>query len=93
MVLQITIKILLPNDPQVLFSPERRNSFSNLDLVTETSGMASIRQNLSSKGILERAINLFSNARRLCSQSNYKLAWRKWVSGVIGNKLIPLVTI
>ena len=42
--------------------------------------MATIRQSLSSKEISEIAIHLTSNARRTGSQSNYELAWRKWVS-------------
>ena len=41
---------------------KRQNSSSNSELVTETGGMASIRQNLSSKRISESAIHLVSNA-------------------------------
>ena len=58
----------------------RENSSSNSELVTETGGMASIRQNLSSKGLSEISIGLISDARRTGSQSNYESAWRKWFS-------------
>ena len=56
---------------------KRENLSSNSKLVTETGGMASIRQSLSSKVISKRAIDLISNARRTGSQSNYEPAWRK----------------
>ena len=58
----------------------RENSSSNSKLITDTGAMASIRQSLSSKGILERSITFFSGVQRKGSQSNYESTWRKWVS-------------
>ena len=55
--LKMTLKnsILLPNHPKVLLShhlvSSSENSSSNSKLVTETGGMSSIRESLSSKGI------------------------------------------
>ena len=76
----MTIKnpTLLPNHPKVLLNPEGK--FHPLIQNTSLRQVASIRQSLSSKGISERAINLISNVWRTGSQSNYKSAWRKWVS-------------
>ena len=62
--LKMTVKnpILLPDHPKSFTQSSRQNLSSNSELVTKTGGMASKGQNLSSKGIPERAINLISNA-------------------------------
>ena len=71
-------KIQLPYQIiQKFYSVQRRNSSSKSELAIETSGMASIRQNLSSKGMSERVIKLTSNARRTGPYTNYESAWRE----------------
>ena len=42
--------------------------------------MESFREKLSSEGILGRAFDLISKARRMGTNSNYELAWRKFDS-------------
>ena len=55
--------------------------------------MAGVRKNLSSEGISERAIDLISNSRRQGSQfSITNRPGESGLAGVMGNKLIPLVT-
>ena len=71
----------------------REDSSSNSKLVTETGGMASIRQSLSSKGISERAIDLISNAEEQVLSQVTNRPRERVLAGVIGSKLITLVTI
>ena len=54
--------------------------------------MASIRKNLSSKEISEKAIDLISNTRRTASQSNYESAWGNWVSWCSRKQTDPFST-
>ena len=84
----------LTKSSKILAPSRRENSSANTKLITETGDMASIRQSLSSKGISERAINLISSDRRIGSQSNYELPWRRWViwchrkqTGLFSNRL------
>ena len=77
------------------FSQSRReDSPSNSKLVTETGGMASIRQSLSSKVISERELSTESQMpeEQVLSQiTNWP--GESELAGAIGSKLIPLVTI
>ena len=75
------------------FEPRRQNPSFSSELNSEVSGMAGVRKNLSSEGISERAIDLISNSRRQGSQfSIMNRPGESGLAGVMGNKLIPLVT-
>ena len=78
---------------QKFYSVQRGNSSSKSELAIETSGMASIRQNLSSKGMSERAIKLTSNAQRLVLTQITNRPAECELAGVIESELIPSLKI
>ena len=69
------------------------NSSSNSELITETGSIASVRQNMSSKGIHKGAIDHISNAQRIGYLLIKNRPGQSGLAGFIESKLIPLVTI
>ena len=69
------------------------NSSSNSELITETGSIASVRQNMSSKGIHKGAIDHISNAQRIGYLLIKNRPGQSGLAGFIESKLLPLVTI
>ena len=74
------------------FGPRRQSPSFSSELNSEVSGMAGVRKNLSSEGISERAIDLISNSRRQVLSQIMNRPGESGLAGVMGTKLIPLVT-
>ena len=71
----------------------RKHSSFNSELVTETNDMAGVRPNLSSKEILERAIDLSQIPEEQVLSQTTNWPEESGLAVVIGSKVIPLVTI
>ena len=54
-----------------------------------TSGMANLQQSLAEQGFSERALQLYTGARRKGTQSVYNSAWKKWDSWCVEQKVNP----
>ena len=51
------------------------------------------QKKLSTEGISGESAGPISNVRRPGAKSHYESYWRKWIAGVLGDQLIPLVVL
>ena len=68
--------------------PERRRPPLCKKETFSTSGLEGYRETLVKSGMSEGAPHLIVNSKIQSLLVNYNSSWKKWGSGVIGNKLI-----
>ena len=69
--------------------PSRKSSSIDKELISESSGLGSIRDSLETEGVSEKARDLIVKSRRKGTIKNYQYAWQKWVEWCGSRKTNP----